>query len=430
MARARLPRLPRVRGMCALAACAAAASIALATPRGAVARTTRVGPPGASPTFDDRGLRRGPTKRNNLVAVGASRATAPATAQASSDTGLVFGIYPGGAAGSVNPSGPVLPENPVKRLAALEQLRPANAPFVVHLYADYYGPSGSSAAAEVGQEIRSYYRAGLDIELVLCYRPADENAAVDVPGFTNWTTATIKSMGAELHSLQVSDEANVTGAPDAADGAYPGAEDALIQGVIAAKTAVQQARLSTTVGFNWAYQLDPAESTFWSYLGQKGGAAFRAAVDWVGLDEYPGTWGPQLSATQGLATGTQTDVASALQSLRQTYMPLAGLGQSVPIHVSEIGYPTGPGRTYVNQEAVMASSVDSVESLRVADNITGYLWFDLRDANTASVSFESHYGLMTDAYAPKPAFGLYKQLVAQYSAATPTRRRQKRSKTR
>ena len=37
---------------------------------------------------------------------------------------LVFGIYPGGAAGTVGPAGQLQPEDPVKRLAALEQLRP------------------------------------------------------------------------------------------------------------------------------------------------------------------------------------------------------------------------------------------------------------------------------------------------------------------
>ena len=39
-------------------------------------------------------------------------------------------------------------------------------------------------------------------------------------------------------SLQVTNEANVTNAPDAADGYYKGAEDALIDGVIAAKQQI------------------------------------------------------------------------------------------------------------------------------------------------------------------------------------------------
>jgi hypothetical protein len=61
---------------------------------------------------------------------------------------LVFGIYPGGTAGTVGPSGPVAPENPGLRMAALEQLRPAGRPFVLHLYASYTGAGGWSAAQD------------------------------------------------------------------------------------------------------------------------------------------------------------------------------------------------------------------------------------------------------------------------------------------
>ena len=64
---------------------------------------------------------------------------------------LVFGIYPGGAAGTVGPSGPVAPENPTLRMAALEQLRPPGRPFILHLYASYTGANGWSAAQQVGR---------------------------------------------------------------------------------------------------------------------------------------------------------------------------------------------------------------------------------------------------------------------------------------
>jgi hypothetical protein len=48
-------------------------------------------------------------------------------------------------------------------------------------------------------------------------------------------------------------------------------------------------------------------------------------------------------------------------------------------------------------------------------NITGFQWFDLRDADSSSLSFESQYGLMRDDYSPKPAFGAYRALVASRS---------------
>ena len=86
---------------------------------------------------------------------------------------LVFGIYPGGGAGTVGPSGPTKPEDPVRRLTALEQLRPPGRPFIARLYASYTGPGGWSADQQIGGEIDEYGRAGFQIEVVLCYRPAD-----------------------------------------------------------------------------------------------------------------------------------------------------------------------------------------------------------------------------------------------------------------
>lgn len=329
---------------------------------------------------------------------------------------LVFGIYPGGAAGAVGPSAALMPENPSARLQALQQLRPPGRPFVLHLYAGYGGPGGASAAQEVAGEVASYTAAGFQVEVALCYRPADMHPAADVPGFVAFTRQAVDQLGANrgVVGLQVTNEANIGGAPNASDGYYPGAADALIQGVIAAK---QESRAhgfgQLRIGFNWAYSRTAADETFWRYLGQHGGTAFRNAVDWVGIDAYPGTWGPPLAGGQPLAQAVQAATDEALGALRNVYMPLANLSAGVPIHFSESGYPTGPGRSYSAQANVLQALVDSVTAARASYNVTDYRWFDLRDANSSSQSFEDQYGLMTDRYQPKPAFRVYAQLVAQ-----------------
>jgi hypothetical protein len=96
-------------------------------------------------------------------------------------------------------------------------------------------------------------------------------------------------------SLQVTNEANVGGAPNVADGSYAGARDALLRGVIAAK---QEARKygfgQIKVGFNWAGLTGGGDRAFWTYLGRHGGRSFTSALDWVGMDVYPGTWGTPL----------------------------------------------------------------------------------------------------------------------------------------
>ena len=330
---------------------------------------------------------------------------------------LVFGIYPGGAAGTVGPSGPVAPENPTLRMAALEQLRPDGKPFVLHLYASYTGADGWSAAQQVGQEIAQYGDAGFQTELVACYRPSDGGSAADVDGFVEFVRDAVRALGPVpgFVSLQVTNEANQGGSPNTSDGYYAGAKDALIDGVIAAKGEARQAGFGQVkVGFNWAYATDGGERAFWRYLGHHGGRAFVDDLDWVGLDAYPGTWGPALAGRR-LAAETTSFLDGALRALRVTYLPLAGIPHTVPLRVSETGYPTGPGRSDAMQVTVMKAAADAVYHARGTYNITGFRWFDLRDADSSSSSFESQYGLMRDDYTPKPAFGAYRSLVASLS---------------
>ena len=332
--------------------------------------------------------------------------------------GLVFGVYPGGAAGTVGPSGPVAPENPALRMAALERLRAPRRPFVLHLYASYTGPNGSSAAEQVGPEITQYGAAGFETELVLCYRPSGGGSPADVSGFAGFVRETIAALGRlrGFVSLQVTNEANQGGSPNTSDGYYAGAKDALISGVIAATGELRKDHIGQVrVGFNWAYATDARERSFWRYLGHHGGRRFVDALDWVGLDAYPGTWGPALTG-RGLAAETAGFMDVALRALRDAYMPLAGIPHSVPLQVSETGYPTGPGRTAAMQVTVMKAAVDAIYRARGTYNITGVRWFDLRDADSSSASFESQYGLMRDDYSPKPAFNVYRTLVAKLSS--------------
>jgi hypothetical protein len=344
-----------------------------------------------------------------------------APASVSGAPSMTFGIYPGGAAGSVGPSGPTKPENPALRLAALEQLRPPGRPFVLHLYVGYTGPDGYSAQEQIGQEVAAYGRAGFQTEVALCYRPADGGSEADVAGFVDFVRAAVRSLAREpgFVSVQVTNEANVGSSPNTSDGYYKDAEEALIRGVIAAHEVVHSDPFNgVQVGFNWAYSTDQHEDAFWSYLKRVGGRRFLDALDWVGLDAYPFTWNSPTAprSSEGLAAGTASLMDGALHRLRSSYLPLAGIPRSVPLLITENGYPTGPGRTDAMQATVMRAAVQAVYRARRTYNVTGYRWFDLRDADSSSSSFESQYGIMHDDYSAKPAFALYKQLVAEFDA--------------
>jgi hypothetical protein len=334
---------------------------------------------------------------------------------ASAGAPLVFGIYPGGPAGTLGPAEAPRPEDPAKRLAALEALRPAGIPLVLHLYAGFGGPT-SSAVQQVGAQITQYTAAGFGVELVLCYRPGDGGSPSAVTGFVKYVRDTVRGFAGNPRfvSLQVTNEANLTGAPNASDGYYAGAADALAQGVIAAHDEIRRDGASQIrVGFNWAYATGANATSFWSGLAARGGSALAAALDWVGLDVYPGTWGPPMSG--GLAAGTTSETTAALGALRN-HMSAIGVAGSVPIHVSENGYPTGPGRTDAMQVTAVRAAVTAVEQARVVDNVSDYRLFDLRDGYTGGGSFETQYGLMTDDYTPKPAFAEYRQLIATLGA--------------
>jgi hypothetical protein len=303
-------------------------------------------------------------------------------------------------------------------MAALKRLRPPRRRFVLHLYASYTGADGWSAAQQLGEEIREYGSAGFQTEVVTAYRPSDGGSPADVAGFVEFVREAVRCFGPVrgFVSLQVTNEANQGGSPNTSDGYYAGAKDALIEGVIAAKAETHADRAShVKVGFNWAYATDAGERAFWHYLGHHGGRRFVGALDWVGLDAYPGTWGPALGG-RGLAAETAHFVDGALHAVRATYMPLAGIPHAVALRISETGYPTGPGRTDAMQVTIMKAAIEAVHHARVTYNITGLNWFDLRDADSSSQSFESQYGLMRDDYSPKPGFGAYRALVAKLSS--------------
>jgi hypothetical protein len=135
----------------------------------------------------------------------------------------------------------------------------------------------------------------------------------------------------------------------------------------------------------------------------------------VGVDAYPGTWGPAID-TGDLAAGTASALNSVFARLRTDYLRLAGIPRRVALHVSENGFPTGPGRTEAMQVTAMRAAIETVDRQRARYNITDYRWFDLRDADSASTSFESQYGLLRDDYTPKPAFDVFRVLVADLSA--------------
>jgi hypothetical protein len=332
---------------------------------------------------------------------------------------LRFGIYPGGPVGSVNPKAPPRPEDPAKRLATLQALAGSN-PFVVRLYSAWTGDaSADDVGAWLDREIAGYTTAGLEVELVVRYKPAEADPGTSPAAFADYVRAIVRRYGSDPHfvSLQVTNEANLPGAPDASDGAFAGAAAALVKGVISAKDqARQDGHGQLRIGFSWGYDERPqASSSFWALLGRIGASRFVDAVDWVGLDSYPGTWVPQIPVSTLVPGLAASALKESVRSLRDCLMPLAGLGNATAIHIAENGFPTGVGRSQELQSQVLVAMVRSVEAIRVTYGVTDYRWFDLRDSSSGDPSIESQYGITRDDYSPKPAFATYRDLIASSS---------------
>jgi hypothetical protein len=213
-------------------------------------------------------------------------------------------------------------------------------------------------------------------------------------------------------ALQIANEVNISFSPDSSDGAYARAPEALTTGVIAAKREVRRLRLRRLkIGFNWFWRLDDAtERRFWRALRDSGGHRFARAVDWIGLDAYPGTVYPP-SVPAG---GEREAIVSALRSLRR-FARVPGIPRSTPIKVEENGWPTLlPARGYGEQGARLRRMVRATHDFRGTFNVSDYRWFNLRDNITGGPGLFDAVGLLRDDYSRKPAFAAFRRAIHRF----------------
>jgi hypothetical protein len=339
-------------------------------------------------------------------------------AEAKPGPAVRFGITPGVQTGQLGtgPVPPRTPEDPAKHLAALAKLRPSNGPFVLRLHR-FFWSEGDRGIAHFLELAKRYTRAGYLAELQLRYHPTPEQEG-DIAAWVRYVRKVVDRFGPNprVVAIQVTNEVNLAVSPDSSDGSYDRARDALIQGVKAARDEARRRGFTQLeIGFNWAYRNDPSnEQSFWEYLRDHGGPPFVKALDWVGVDAYPGTFIPPVN----WPGGERSALVNVFSSFR-CYSRIPKIPMRVPIHVEENGWPTGPGRSYERQAEAMQTMVQAVHDFRGTFNISDYRWFNLRDGDSTSPNFQTQYGLMTDEYVPKPAFGLYGQLVSRFTVHNP-----------
>jgi hypothetical protein len=332
-----------------------------------------------------------------------------------------FGITPGAQTGQLGSGAqpPRIPEDPAKQVAALHRLRPdAEIPFVLRLHR-FFWSDGEAGVNRFLALANRYTREGFLVELQLRYHPAPDQEG-DIAAWTLFVRHVVDRFGPNRRvvAIQVTNEVNLPFSPDSSDGAYANGQEALVQGVIAAKDEARRKGYGQLeIGFNWAYRSTPQDDdAFWAYLRDHGGPAFVHALDWIGLDAYPGTFFPPAEAPGGERDG----MVNAMSSIR-CFAATAGIPDSKPMHIEENGFPTSPSpdRSEQRQVDVMRTLVQAAQDFRGTYNVSDYRWFNLRDGDSTSPNFQVRYGLLHDDYSEKPAFAVYRDIVERLAARVP-----------
>ncbi|WP_460065597.1 hypothetical protein [Streptomyces sp. YKOK-I1] len=322
--------------------------------------------------------------------------------------GLLFGIYPGGAAGDDTgglADGP--PDDPALVSSALDRLqgRPGR-PFLVRAYLSFDDATrlGEPHATAAPVAAARYAVRGRRLDLVAQYR----SAAGDVDGYCAFLRELVEQYGAVTSTLQVAEEPDVTSNPTL-DGYYPAVREAIVRGVSVVKARARELGYTDLrAGFNTAPLFGPAVS-FVTDLTSLGGEDFRADLDYVGLDFFPDVFRP-VDASDLART-----VEALLRHHRDSVLAPAGLGH-LPLHITEHGWPTGPERHPRRQADVVETVVEVIAAQSKRLRLSGYTHFALRDADSARTGLFHQFGLTTDDYSPKPAFDTLTRLVERLSA--------------
>ncbi len=323
---------------------------------------------------------------------------------------LRFGIDPGLAGSVGNTQIPTVPDNPAKDRAAVRALRPRHRVLVVRLNRLFWS-DGESGIRRFKRMANAYARQGDQVEIQVRYHPT---AAEDgnVKAWTRYLRHVVDVFGANRRvvAMTITNEVNITFSPNTSDGAYKHAEDALIAGIEAARGEASRRHYGQLrFGFTYAYRFGPTtDAAFFTYLKTKGGRRFRRALDFIGLDFYPGSVYPPVMAPGDTYSH---ELAQAAGVVRNCYARLAGIGRHTPIWITENGVPTGK-LSEAGQAAALRQLVRAAHAYSRTFGITDYRWFNLRDSSDSGPpTLFGTDGLLRADYAPKPSFAAYRGLI-------------------
>ncbi|MCM2535648.1 hypothetical protein NDK43_29395 [Neobacillus pocheonensis] len=315
---------------------------------------------------------------------------------------LTFGIYPLSVAGT--PTGLAVgpTDNYEKVQLALQDLRGGTKTLHPRNYIIYYGPESEEKMLSVAEH---YLSAGLLGDLTVgCLQEPD----IDLESYLGFIRKIISQYGTHLASLQITNEPNLT----FMEGSKAYVIKGLVEGVIAAKKETQDRNLPMKIGFGSVPDGPMAVPHFWENLAKAGGETFIDSLDFVGHNFYVDVFEEPRDLKEIPASVERT-----LRNLRERNFITCGIPASVPIRVTENGWPTGRHpfanieRSYEQQAKVLEIVIRTIYHLREELNISHYELFGLRDADSSKDDLFHQFGIMRDDYSTKPAYDTFKKLI-------------------
>jgi hypothetical protein len=280
---------------------------------------------------------------------------------------------------------------------------------------------GEAGIARFKAEAARYTKAGFEVELQVRYHPTSTEEG-DIGAWQRYVRHVVDVFGPNrgVVAMTITNEVNLAISPNTSDGAFKGADEALVAGIEAAHAeAVARHFGQLRFGFTYAYRWVPTtDAALFQYLGAHGGPAFVKALGFVGVDVYPGSFYPPVMLP---GDSYRAELAQALGVVRNCLAPQAGIPATVPIWITEDGVPTGL-LSGAQQAAALTQLVSAAHDYSRTFNVTDYRWFNLRDSVSTGpetligLTFAS-FGLLRDDYSRKPSFDTYKQLIARLGTA-------------
>jgi hypothetical protein len=326
---------------------------------------------------------------------------------------LVFGIYPGGAAGDDSGLLVGLPDDPAQINRCLHDLQGTSRPFVVRCYDSFQDPD--SPLNNTGPAPANYAQYAISgtrpLELVLQFR----SISGDVAGYLDFVRSKLEQHHQNLYAVQITEEPNFLDGPNVIDGPYPNVRLALTQGVVTAKQTLRDLGYThVKVGFNTTPTFGPS-AEFWADIKSLANEEFVESLDYVGLDFFPDVFRP--TTTDGQSGDLASSAVAVLQTLRYVWLPLAGIPDHIPIHITEHGWPTSATRTTDRQANVLETVIRTIYDLNSKLNIERYTLFALRDVDHVNIVNNDNlfhfFGITTSDYNRKPAFDKFRSLIQE-----------------